>query len=117
MQNSDAFSDDLNPGREQPAPRTAYDIKDAHRLLEGITNDGLQQIPVLAPGTRLEQGSAYIDLRDPHRREFKAVGDMLADGDHWYVAKANVDYELWNRLIGISNPERLAPEVAPERQA
>jgi hypothetical protein len=87
--------------------RTAYDIKDVHRLLEGITDDGLKQIPVLAEGTRLEQGATYIDLRDPTRREMTATADLVAGPDNWYVPKAGVDYELWNRLIGISNPERL----------
>src|SRR5437773_2941661 len=89
--------------------RTVYDLKDAHRMLEGFTDDALKQIPVLWPGTRLEQGAVYIDVRDPHRREFKAMGDMVADSDHWYVAKHAVDYELWNRLIGIDNPDRLYP--------
>lgn len=35
-----------NPHPEQTA-RTAYDLKDAHRTLEGITDDGLKQIPTL----------------------------------------------------------------------
>jgi hypothetical protein len=89
--------------------RTAYDVKEVHRMLEGLTDDALKQIPVLWPGERLEEGGVYIDLRDPHRREVKATGGMLADADHWYVPKDNVDYELWNRLIGVDNPERLYP--------
>ncbi len=119
QQHPDGWRDELNPnlmagqnlGLENPHPeqdsRTAYDLKDAHRLLEGITDDGLKQIPVLPEGARLEQGATYIDLRDPQRREFKATGDMAADRDHWYVPKDAVDYELWNRLIGVTNPERL----------
>ena len=77
-----------------------------------MTADALKQIPVLWAGARLEQGATYIDLRDPRRREFTATGDMSAGDDNWYVPKDAVDYELWNRLIGISNPERLyaAPE-------
>ena len=76
-------------------------------MLEGITDDGLKQIPVLWEGMRLEQGATYIDLRDPERREFTATADMFAGRDNWYVPKHGVDYELWNRLIGINNPERL----------
>jgi hypothetical protein len=124
-QHPERWRDDLNPDRlagqnvgvtEQRA-RTAYDLKDAHRMLEGITDDGLKQIPVLWPGTRLEQGATYIDLRDPQRREFTATGDMEAGQDNWYVPKDGVDYQLWNRLIGIDNPERLysAPEGPPRR--
>ena len=122
-QHPEPWRTDLNPermagqnlGMASPHPeqtaRTAYDLKDAHRLLEGITDDGLQQIPVLSPGTRLEQGATYIDLRDPQRREFKATGDMVADDEHWYVPKHGVDYELWNRLTGVGDPQRLyAPQ-------
>ena len=117
-QHPDRWREDLNPNptagqnQGQPGPeqgaRTAYDLKDAHRLLEGITDDGLKQIPVLWPGARLEQGATYIDLRDPQRREFTATGDMQAGPDNWYVPKDSVDYELWNRLIGVRNPERLS---------
>ena len=104
------LNEDSRPGA---GSRTAYDLKDAHRMLEGITDDGLKQIPVLWPGTRLDQGATYIDLRDPERREFTATADMEAGPNNWYVPKHDVDYELWNRLIGISNPERLyqAPPV------
>ena len=117
MQN-DTFDEDLHPTSAEARPhtegraRTAYDLKDAHRMLEGITDDGLQQIPVLWDGTRLEQGGAYIDLRDPQRREFKATGDMVAGPDNWYVAKHAVDYELWNALTGVSDPRRrYAPQA------
>jgi hypothetical protein len=128
-QHPDQWRRDLNPdamagqnvGTSNPHPeqtaRTAYDLKDAHRMLEGITDVGLKAIPVLWPGARLEQGGTYIDLRDPHRREFTATGDMEAGPDHWYVPKSGVDYQLWNRLIGIDNPERVytAPEGPPRR--
>lgn len=126
-QHPETWRNDLNPNRmagqnlgmANPHPeqtsRTAYDLKDAHRMLEGITDDGLKQIPVLWEGTRLEQGATYIDLRDAHRREFTATGDMAADADHWYVPKAAVDYELWNRLIGLSDPARVyAPQPGQE---
>ena len=123
-QHPEAWRNDLNPNRmagqniglDNPHPeqtaRTAYDVKEAHRQLEGITDDGLKQIPILWPGARLEQGATYIDLRDRGRREFTATGDMSAGEDNWYIPKDAVDYELWNRLIGIRNPERLytAPE-------
>ncbi len=93
--------------RPEQTSRTAYDVKDVHRLLEGITDDGLKQIPILIEGVRLEQGATYIDLRDPQRRELTATGDMIAGRENWYVPKDSVDYELWNRLIGIQNPQRL----------
>ena len=119
QQHPDGWRDELNPNRmagqnmglENPHPeqtsRTAFDVKETHRLLEGITDDGLKQIPVLGEGSRLEQGATYIDLRDPRRREFTATGDMVAGRDNWYVPKDAVDYTLWNRLRGVTDPQRL----------
>ena len=118
-QHPEGWRDELNPNRmagqnvgvDNPHPeqasRTAYDVKDAHRLLSGITDVGLKQIPVLPTGARLEQGATYMDLHDPQRHEFTATGDMSAGEDNWYVPKDGVDYQLWNRLRGITDPERL----------
>jgi hypothetical protein len=95
-----------NPHPEQSA-RTAYDLKEVHDSLRDLTDDGLKQIPVLPNGARLEQGGTYIDLHDPQRKEFTATGDMQAEPGHWYVPKDSVDYQLWNRLRGVKEPERL----------
>jgi hypothetical protein len=57
-------------------------------------------------GERLAQGAVYVDLNDPQLREITATGDMSAGEYQWYVPKREVDYQLWNRLIGITNPER-----------
>ena len=91
---------------ERNNPPTAYDVKEAHRRLQGFTDDELTQLPILPPGSRLEQGATYVDLRDPERKEFKATGNMEAGRDNWYVPKANVDYGLWNRLTGATPPQR-----------
>ena len=84
-----------------------YDIKNIHRRLQDFTDDELKGIPVLPAGTRLEQGATYIDLRDPEPKEFTARADMVAGPSNYYVPKTEVDYQLWNRLIGVDNPERL----------
>jgi hypothetical protein len=99
---------DLNPEAspsEQP-PRSAYDMKDMHERLPDLQDDDLKQIPVLPSGSRLKQGSTYVDLGG-ERREFKATADMVAGPNNRYVPKAEVDHELWNRLIGVDNPTRL----------
>jgi hypothetical protein len=70
-------------------------------------DDELKPIPIVPPGTRLEQGATYVDLQDPRLDEFTATGDMAAGPNNWYVPKSDVDYQLWNRLIGVVNPERL----------
>jgi len=115
----DEWQQDLNPdpmagrnvGLEGPHPEkdapTAYEIKELHNQLAGYTSDELKQIPVMPRGSRLEQGAKYIDLQDPERREFTAMGNMEAGPDNWYVPKTEVGYQLWNRLTGVENPERL----------
>ena len=115
---SDEFEHDLNPNPmagqnsgmegshpEKDAP-TARDIKEIHNQFPDLTNDELQQLPVLPEGSRLEQGAVYLDLRTLSRGEIKARGDMEAGPHNWYVPKSEVDYQLWNRLIGVTNPER-----------
>ena len=110
---------DLNPdvmagqniGLAGPHPEkdaaTAYDIKAIHRQFHGFTDDELKRIPILPQGARLEQGATYVDLQDEGLEEFSATGDMEAGPGNWYVPKSEVDYQLWNRLIGLTNPERL----------
>jgi hypothetical protein len=118
-QHPEPWRKDLNPnamagqnvGLAGPHPETdastAYDVKAAHRWLHDLTDDELKQIPILPRGSRLEQGATYIDLRDPEPREFMATGDIQAGPGNWYVPKSAVDYQLWNRLIGVEHPERL----------
>ena len=115
----DEWQQDLNPdmlaginrsdlgadAAEQPL--TAGNIGDLKRALPEFTKDELKQIPVLPPGTRLEQGATYIDLATPDRREFTATADIEAGPHNWFVPKSETDYQLWNRLIGVTNPERL----------
>jgi hypothetical protein len=93
--------------REQALP-TAYDVKPAHRAFrEQFQDEDLKQIPIVLEGQRLQQGATYVDLTDPERREFRATGDLAAGPSHWYVPKDRVPYPIWNRLIGVSDPERL----------
>ena len=113
------WEDDLNPDRmagqnigPQSADRerglqTAYDLRDVHRSLQQFEDDDLKRIPVVPTGARLQQGATYIDLNDPDREEFTAMGDMQADSGSCYVPKSEVPYPVWNRLIGVENPERL----------
>jgi hypothetical protein len=110
----DPYWRDLHPNAESAgdlrtaqAMRTAYDVKGAHNRLDGLTDDELKQIPILPPGTRLEQGATYVDLHAPEVREFTATGDMEAGAENWYVPKSQVSYLHWNHLIGVQNPERL----------
>jgi len=96
----------VGPHPEKDNARTAFDLKDVHRRLRDFNDDELKQIPVLPPGSRLEQDASYLDLADPNRAEFKALGNMDAGPDNDYVPKTEVHYQLWNRLIGVTEPAR-----------
>jgi hypothetical protein len=91
-------------GKDWP---TAFDIKDLHRALsEFLHDDDLKQIPVVPTGSRLVQGKTYVDLAAWPGTEFKAMANMGAESGHWYVPKDEVDYRIWNRLIGVQDPSR-----------
>lgn len=116
-QHPERYRADLNPdptagqnhGLHRAGERgpSAYDMKDVHQTWHGLSDADLKQLPVLPRGTRLEQGAVYLDLNDPARGEIKALGNMVAGPEHRYVAKHAVDYQLWNALIGVDDPERL----------
>ena len=92
---------------EEKGSRTAYDVKDLHDRLRGFPDDMLKQIPILAVGSRLQQGATYVDLNDPAAREITGMGDMEVGPEHYYVPKSEVDHFTWNRLLDIRTPERV----------
>jgi hypothetical protein len=93
------------PQAEATAP-TAYEIKELHQLLSDYSSDELKQIVLVPQGTRLEQGAKYLDLMGD-RQEFTAMGNQSAEPGHWYVPKTEMEYPLWNKLRGITDPDRL----------
>lgn len=103
-------------GASEPQTISADGIKEIYDLLPDFPKDTLRQIQVVATGERLEQGAVYCDLRDPERREFRAMGGTTAEPNNLYVSKSGTDYPLWNRLIGVDNPDRIAADPS-ENQA
>jgi hypothetical protein len=107
------FADDL--ARRDPEGRlgplhghedesvSAAAVKTLRGGLQELSAEELERLSVLAPGTRLEPGSTYLDLNDPDRRSFTAQAGDEAGPDDRYVAKRDTDYELWNRLVGRSD--------------
>src|SRR5688572_2394912 len=91
---------------EKNNPRTAYDAKEIHDLLREWPDEELQRIPILPAGARLEANATYVNLKDAPLCEFTAEGKEDVGDDDWIVPKSEVDYHLWNRLIGVSNPDR-----------
>lgn len=68
--------------------------------LPELTGAELDRLPVLEQGTRLEQGSTYYDLNHRQNGPFKAIGGRKAERGEALIAKSEVDYVLWNRLVG-----------------
>ncbi|HYB97432.1 MAG TPA: hypothetical protein VEC39_20840 [Vicinamibacterales bacterium] len=97
--------------------RTAKDVKQLHARFSDWLDSDLDEVPILPEGSRLEQGATYIDLRDEQPAEFMATGGMEAGPDNLYVAKSDVHYEIWNRLLGITNPQRtgIGPSAARDQ--
>jgi hypothetical protein len=101
------------PHPEKNSPRTAFDAKDVHAWLSEFPDDQLQRIPLMPPASRLEANATYVNLADPDRRSFTAEGNEdVGDGDS-IVPKAEVDYELWNRLLGVDDPRRTGGSPKP----
>jgi len=104
----DEWERDLNPDRlagqnigapsetRQRGLRTAYDVKSVHRALRDWRDDDLKQVPIVEPGTRLQQGATYLDLE---RGAFTATAEMSVRPEQTVVPKDDVHYDTWNRLV------------------
>lgn len=110
---------DLNPtalagqniGKDASHPEkaegtSAFDMKEAHEALPDLTADELRDLRVLPPGSPLLENATYMDIRHRERGEILGRAGMFADDVHWYVLKRDVDYELWNKLLGIHHVKR-----------
>lgn len=113
----DTYEADLNPDRmagqnigehaAADAPHAFYaaDVKQVvNTLHDEFTWDELREIVVLGEGARLQQGRTYLDLRD--RRTLTATGDQEVGAGEWYVPKHETPYPYWNRLLGMTSPQR-----------
>lgn len=129
-QHPEEWRGDLSPnaleGRNEAAPRweeernyvTAYDAKTVHDRLQHFSDGDLKRMPIVPRGARLEQGATYLDLLEDDAEPFQAMGDMTAERGHAYIAKSEVDYQLWNLVLDAlaSKPEPGAEEVRQQRQ-
>lgn len=113
----DEYRKDLSPeaGEDQnvipsqaevPGYRTAYEAKDVHTRLDHIPDDEPKRIPLVPPGTRLRQGATYVDLASDAPGEFTATAEIKAGRSQRLVAKEDVDFELWNTLVGHTDRPR-----------
>jgi hypothetical protein len=116
---NDEFTPDLEPTEASNAligepGLSAADVKELYGKLPDLSKADLRQIPIVPEGTRLETGAQYLDLADRAHGPFTAMGEETVAFDQYIVPKAQVDYLLWNRLIGVTDPARLdQPDRAP----
>jgi len=116
IKHPDEWHQDLNPNHlagqnigvasdiETRGDRTAFHIRKQGRELGNLDDNELKQIPVIAEGSRLQQGATYVDLTVDPLHEFTAAGGMSAENGHAYAPKDRVPYEIWNRLLGEGRP-------------
>lgn len=120
-QQPDSFDHDLHPNMnagvndvttganpEQDAP-VAFDMKEIHELLPNLNNDELKRIVIMPEGSKLKQGATYIDLRHGDRGEFKVERpeEVGPPNFNLFIPKSETDYEVWNKLRGVTDPERI----------
>jgi len=99
-------------GQCRPARADGSHIKQLTQILAGISNDELKQIPIVPAGTQLKQGAVYLDLKNPGAEPVSATGQMVASEKTFYAPKAEVPYEIWNRLIEILCPSSVQRTAA-----
>lgn len=108
----DDFVHDLRPGAGgdrligEPGA-SAADVKDLYEPLADFSRADLEGIPLVPVEAALETGAVYLDLMHRERGPFTALGTEVVGANEYYTPKARVDYLLWNRLTGVSNPARL----------
>ena len=96
----EAARDARSPGRSHVDESISAQHDKDLRSSAILDADDLAQLAVLTVGSRLEQGSVYVDLDDLDAGPFKALGGQEAGVDNRYVAKRDTDHELWSRLVG-----------------
>jgi hypothetical protein len=88
---------------------TAYDMKEIHDLLPNFNDDELKRIVIMPEGSVLKQGATYLDLRHAGRGEIKVERPEQVGPPNLnlFIPKTETDYEAWNKLRGITDPERI----------
>lgn len=118
----DSFDDDLGSieapsalgGHVDESIPATDDKRVQARVGDILSPDEMARLTVLEPGADLEQGGVYLDLEDSERGPFKAFGGKSAEKRGRYVAKRDIDHELWAKLAGDREPEVERPEGADE---
>ncbi len=120
----DEFADDIAPATPSrdlhthaDESRSAAEDRGLHARFQGLGAEELGRLPIVAAGARLEQGGTYLNLDNLARGPFTAMGGQEATLGSRYVAKKDVDYELWNRLTERAGAAALARPRQAGREA
>jgi hypothetical protein len=79
--------------------RSALDVRHDHRVLHEFGTEALRQMPLVPEGARLSRRAEYLDLHDPARADFRAIGDEIVRPGQRVVARSEVAPDVWRRLI------------------
>ena len=90
---------DENAERPRLDRRTALDVRHDHRVLHDLGADLLRQIPLVPDGARLSRRCEYLDLHDPARADFRALGDEVVRPGQRVIARSEVSGEAWRALL------------------
>ncbi len=113
------FDNDLHPHNrsgQNDSPdrnegRSAYLLKEnestMHPRLQMLPVQELKQIPVLDTGTRLQEGAAYLDLRNLDSGAFQGMNNREVGPDDLFTAKSHLDHEQFAYLTGATTVAQL----------
>lgn len=91
--------------------------KELFDLYPNLSRTELERLSILPPGTQLEQGAVYFDLRRSGDGPFKALGGQTVPPGALIIAKRDTDYEIWNLLVPQDRFEETHPQIErPERE-
>jgi hypothetical protein len=90
--------------RNESQVRTAADVNALSGRLVSFSREELSQIPIVPAGMKLKQGAVYLDMRIPAPVPFTATADIQATEINCYAPKAEIPYELWDRLVATLAP-------------
>lgn len=74
--------------------------REAYDLLPDLTKEEWRRVHLVPRHGNLIQGAPYFDLRHPARGGFVVHGPMEVRPNDMYVAKHEVDSEIWDKLVG-----------------
>lgn len=79
--------------------RSALEVRHEHRVLHDFGTEALRRMPLVPEGASLSRRAEYLDLHDPARADFRALGDEIVRPSQRVVARSEVSPEVWGRLI------------------